>query len=254
LGRDLMAKMRIVGIIQARMGSTRLQGKTMMRILGKPILWHVVMRNSKSRYMNKVVVATTKNPEDDVISEFCKELEIAVFRGSEEDVLDRYYKCAKEFAADVVVRMTADDPLNDSAVIDRIIKTFMDQSPSIDYASNDVNFTYPVGVGAQVFSFGVLERLWKEVDDDLEREHVVLHILNNKQNFSIQGVENEEDYSNYRWTLDYLEDFKFIENIYEHFKDESFTMKDVIGYLESNPEVVKINEIHDYIFKEKVVK
>ncbi|MCX9081605.1 MAG: glycosyltransferase family protein [Candidatus Methanoperedens sp.] len=241
--------MKINAIIQARMGSTRLPEKTMMKILDKPVLWHVVNRARKSRYIENIIVATTEKHTDDIICEFCRESGIDYFRGSENDVLDRYYQCAKEYGIDIIVRLTADDPLNDSFVIDKLIETFLELSPNIDYVGSDLNFKYPVGVGAQIFSFEALERVWNETHDDFEREHVMLYLLRNPEKFRISGIKTEFDYSNHRWTLDYIEDFRFIEAIYQHFQNGYFTMEELIDYLNNNPQIVQINSGHEYKFK-----
>lgn len=243
--------MNIIAIVQARMGSTRLPGKIMMNILDKPILWHVINRTKKSKFIENIIVATTQNPEDDVICEFCRESGINYFRGSETDVLDRYYRCAKEFNGDIIVRLTSDDPLNDSSVIDRMIESFLDSFPDIDYVGNDLKFSYPVGVNAQIFSRSALEKVWKEANDSEDREHVMLYLLNSPEKFKIKGIENEFDYSHYRWTLDFTEDFEFIKKIYMHFGDLYFTMNDIIDYLDKNPQIVKINSMHEYKFKNK---
>ena len=147
----------IVGIVQARMGSTRLPGKTLIDICGKPFLHHILGRMQRSRKLENLVVATTTKREDDVICELCHGLNIACFRGSEDDVLDRYYQCAKAHNANIIVRITADDPFKDPEVADRIIEEIL-QDDELDYVSNTIRPTYPEGLDIEVFRFRALER------------------------------------------------------------------------------------------------
>jgi spore coat polysaccharide biosynthesis protein SpsF len=146
-------KNRIIAIIQARMGSDRLPGKVLLPIMGKPMLWHVVNRTNQSRLLNKVVVATTKKSKDDIITEFCRKNGISCYRGEEFDVLDRYYKAAKLYKADIVVRITSDCPLVDPALLDKTIKAYIENMKSLDGASTALKRTYPRGLDIEVFSF-----------------------------------------------------------------------------------------------------
>ncbi len=146
----------IVAVVQARMSSTRLPGKVLAEVAGHPMLWHVVHRLRRARLVNRIVVATSENPADDAIQQFCKQESIDCFRGSESDVLDRYYQAAQAFSADVVVRITADCPLIDSNIVDRVIQHFLDDD--LDYVSNALRYTYPDGLDVEVFSFAALEQ------------------------------------------------------------------------------------------------
>jgi len=145
----MKGKMKIVAIIQARMSSTRLPGKVLMEICGKPLLWHVVNRVSHSKYISQIVIATSTNPKDDEIEKFAKKYKLKVFRGSENDCLDRYYKAAKKYKADVIVRITADCPLICPEIIDRVIAEF--KKNNSDYVSNSIIHTFPDGVYVEVF-------------------------------------------------------------------------------------------------------
>jgi spore coat polysaccharide biosynthesis protein SpsF len=150
----------IVALIQARMGSSRFPGKVLQDLAGRPMLWHVVNRVRKAEKVDKVVVATTDRDVDDPVARFCAQEDVACFRGDEQDVLDRFYQAAKANHADVVVRITADCPLIDGAVIDKVLERF--QRGDCDYACNIIRYTYPDGLDAEVCSFAALERAWHE--------------------------------------------------------------------------------------------
>ena len=166
---------KVLAIIQARMGSTRFPGKVMTDLAGRPLLDHVVKRAQQAHMLTLVRVATSDCPADDIIAQFCKEEEIPYFRGSEEDVLDRFYHAAEHFSADVIVRLTADCPLLDPEIIDRVVKFF--QSGEYDYVSNTrIEPTYPDGLDTEVFRYSALERAWREACLRSEREHVTPYI------------------------------------------------------------------------------
>jgi spore coat polysaccharide biosynthesis protein SpsF (cytidylyltransferase family) len=244
------------------MGSTRLSGKVMLEISGKPVLWHVINRVSKSKLIDWLVVATTTNCEDDTIEKFCNQIHIPVYRGSEDDVLDRYYQCARKFDIENIVRITADCPLHDSSVIDLVIERY--RQGNYDYVSNIDPPTYPDGIDVEVFSFQALDSAWRDASLVSEREHVTPYIRKHRDIFKISNVTNKENLSSYRWTLDQAEDFEFIQKIYRKFKEsnvDEFYMKDIIGLLEKNPELISINSAikrnEGYIKsvnKDKVVK
>src|ERR1700758_4280892 len=150
----------IVAIVQARMGSSRFPGKSLAEISGRPMLWHVVNRVRKARLLDNVVVATSDKSSDDPIASFCCRESIPCFRGSEQDVVDRFYQTAKQFGAECLLRITADCPLIDPTVIDQVISRF--QQGDFDYVSNTMRHTYPDGLDTEVFSFAALERVWRE--------------------------------------------------------------------------------------------
>lgn len=233
----------IVVIIQARIGSTRLPRKVMNEILGKPVLIHDLERITEMKTINKIVVATTNLEKDDIIAKTVKKYnkDIGNFRGSESDVLDRYYKAAKEFNADIIVRITSDDPLIDPKVSDLVVKTFLDSN--CDYCCNNIPRTYPIGLDTEVFSFEALERTWREARKPYEREHVDTYIVDNPDKFKMINVRNNVDLSHLRWTLDYPEDFEFITEIYKRLypKKKIFYMKDILDVLNREPWVIDIN-------------
>jgi spore coat polysaccharide biosynthesis protein SpsF (cytidylyltransferase family)/RimJ/RimL family protein N-acetyltransferase len=226
-------------IIQARMGSTRLPGKVMRNILGKPVLWHVINRVSKAKLIDGLIVATTVKLEDDISAEFCERNDILVFRGSENDVLDRYYQCAKKYNIKDIVRITADCPLHDPNVIDVVIREYLREV--YDYVSNTIEYTFPDGLDVEVFSFDVLENAWKNAKLPSEREHVTPFIRKNEE-FKKKNVSSSKKYPPYRLTLDYPEDYQFIKRIYEGIGKEMFNIDDIIKFLEKNPELLKLNQ------------
>lgn len=234
---------KIVAIIQARMGSTRLPGKIMLNILGKPILWHVVNRVSKANLVDGLIVATTVNLEDNIIVEFCQNNDFLVFRGSEDDVLDRYYQCAKKYNIKDIVRITADCPLLDPYVIDRVINEYLlgnyDYASNYDYVSN--TYTFLDGFDVEVFSFNALKNAWGNAKLPSEREHVTPYIKKN-ENFKKKTVYPNKKYPSYRCSLDHPEDYEFIKRIYEGIGREMFYIDDVVNYLREHQELLKINQ------------
>lgn len=236
--------MKTVAIIQARMGSTRLPGKVMKKILDKTVLEHVVTRVKQAKEIDEIVIATTVKDDDNVIVEEAKRLRVKFFRGSEEDVLSRYYYAAKENGADVVVRITSDCPLIDPRIVDEIVKSYKNNKYDLvtNAGSNLSQRTYPRGLDTEVFAFKELEDAYMKAKETYQREHVTPFIYENSDN--IFYYKNDADYSKHRWTLDTEEDFELITKIYNRlYKDNhNFYFNDIIRFLEKNPDLVKINE------------
>ncbi|WP_312906906.1 glycosyltransferase family protein [Tissierella praeacuta] len=229
-------------IIQARMMSSRLPGKVMKLLKGEPMLWHIIKRVSEAKLVDEIIIATTDNEADMKIIEFCNNNKVKYFIGSELDVLKRYYEAALSNKLDVVVRVTSDCPLIDPNVIDKLIELYIDNN-EIDYVTNSIVRTYPRGLECSAFSFKSLERSHIEARDARHREHVVLYIRENPSKFNILNLENYKDLSNYRLTVDTIEDFNLIFEIYERLYEEDKTIKieDAISLLEENKDLVKIN-------------
>ncbi len=222
------------------MGSTRLPGKVLKDIQGRTMLARVVRRASRSALIDKVVVATTENKADDLILSECESLGVPAFRGSEYDVLDRYYQAAKSHSADCVVRITSDCPLIDHEVIDCIVQAFLDKRP--DYASNTLASTYPRGLDTEVFSFGTLYRARQEAVEDFQHVHVTPYIYQHPERFKILSVTAKQIWSHYRWTVDTQEDLNLVRAIYKKIdRDDDFSWRDVLELLEREPEMAKIN-------------
>jgi len=236
----------IVAIIQARMGSTRLPGKVLMDLNGTPMLGYQVDRVKKSKLIDQVVVATSILLQDDEIASFCENNNISYFRGSENDVLSRYYDAAIKYNADIIVRLTADCPLVDPLVIDRTIELF--QKNNLDYSVNTVppeTSQFPDGSDVEVFSMHALEWANKEVVSEEDREHVTFCFWKSKQkkSFKIAQLGNNENWSKYRFTVDYPEDYEVVKKIDRELKrrNQFGTLKEVILILKENPKIVELN-------------
>jgi glutamate-1-semialdehyde 2,1-aminomutase/spore coat polysaccharide biosynthesis protein SpsF len=236
-------KHTVIAIIQARMASTRLPGKVLADIAGRPMLWHVVNRVRMAQSLDSVVVGTSRETVDDAIAQFCQMHHIECYRGSETDVLDRFYRAAVHFAADTIVRITADCPLIDPHVIDKVVETY--RAGAFDYATNTLRYTYPDGLDTEVCSVAALGTAWKEAQLPSEREHVTSY-LRSCQRFRIANIENESDLSayNFRWTVDEAADLDFVRTVYcrmwsnHHFL---FFLEDILQLLENEPELVRMN-------------
>jgi len=247
----MLAKKKNVAIIQARMGSTRLPGKVLLQVVGKPLLWHVVNRVCRSKLVDEVVVATSTNRADQEIADFCLKNKIKVFRGSENDVLDRYFAAALKYRADFIVRITADCPLVDPEFIDKLVAEF--KQGSFDHMGiatgagvlQDKIKKYPQGLDASIMTFGALKTAWREATNPVDREHVSVFIWQNPGRFSIGApILPAKDYSNYRLTVDWPSDLKLIRAIYENLwpGDHNFGFGDVIKFLDENPKLLTINK------------
>jgi len=232
----------VLAIIQARMGSSRLPGKTLKKISGKPLLEHVINRIKYSETIDEIMVATTTNPEDKAIISLAEQQDILTYSGSTDDVLDRVYKAAKKGKADIIVRVTADDPFKDPTIIDKIVKYFI-TNPKVDYVSNTIEPTYPIGIDVEVFSFSALEKAWKEAKSLLEREHVTPYIWDNQGLFNIASIKNRTDLSHLRWTIDTKEDIEMTRAVYKilYKEGEIFLMNDILKFIERYPHVPAIN-------------
>jgi len=226
-------------LIQARMGSSRFPGKVLEDLCGRPMLWHVVNRVRRATRVDRVVVATTDRGIDDPIAQFCEKEGIGCFRGSELDVLDRFYQAAKASGAEVVVRITADCPLIDPAVIDKVLARF--QRGDCDYACNVIRYTYPDGLDTEVFSFAALERAWRQASKPSEREHVTPYLRTDK--FRVANVESEIPVSpaQYRWTVDRPADLEFVRKVFGAFsKNGEFGFREVFELLKERPDLATI--------------
>ncbi len=230
----------VVAIIQARMGSTRLPGKSLAEIEKHPMLWHVIERVKRARLVDRVVVATSTSRADDAIEAMCCEVGVTCYRGSEHDVLDRYYMAARAEKAAQIVRITADCPLIDPEIIDRVVRRF--QRGDVDYATNAMVRTYPDGLDTEVFSFSALERAWHEATRSSEREHVTPYLRMGKFRTANVECDSISLYQHYRWTVDEAEDLEFIRAVYRAMRGKEHSgMRDVLELLERNPGLEKMN-------------
>jgi len=230
--------MKVLCIVQARMSSTRLPGKILKEINGQPLLWYVLERLKHSKQVHKIVVATSDRKEDDPTEEFCRKNNSECFRGSLEDVLLRFSDCARKYEEyDVVVRVTGDCPLIDPEVVDDVIKTFKENDA--DYVSNVLKETYPDGIDVEVFTRSALLESDEEARLGSEREHVTLYIRNNPKYKKI-NVENKDDLSRFRLTIDNPEDFEVVSFLIENYGYE-LGFKEYCDLLLENPEVMAKN-------------
>jgi spore coat polysaccharide biosynthesis protein SpsF len=234
---------KTVAIIQARMGSTRLPGKVLKEIMGKPILWHIIERVKQSALIDEIMIATTNNKNDDELEIFLKDMRISCFRGSEDNVLERFYLAAKSCNATAVLRLTGDNPLVDSQIIDETISFF--RSIPYRYVTTtelpEGKRTLPIGLGCEIFTFDLLEEAYMNSSEDYEKEHVTPYMYY-RQN-SIGYYCHKKGYSNYRFTVDTIEDYKFVSAIYNklYLGKHDFYLNDIVQYVNSYPELSLIN-------------
>ncbi len=235
--------MSSVIIVQARMGSSRLPGKVLKPILGRPMLDLQIERLSRVKNADDIIVATSTSFGDNPIEELCRDLAVPCFRGSEDDVLARYYDAALSVGAKTIVRVTGDCPLTDAELIDQIISEYRRRNQPADYCSNTVERTYPRGLDTEVFSMNALRRAFHEATEQSDREHVTPYIWRQPKKFRLRHVTDAEDNSRYRWTVDTVPDLvlvrKLFEALYPH-KPE-FTWRDCLALMQQNPEWADIN-------------
>jgi spore coat polysaccharide biosynthesis protein SpsF len=270
-----MSEINIIAIVQARMGSSRLPDKVCLDIGGYPMLVRVLERTRRSRMLSDIVVATTTSPTDDPIEKLCQERDYACFRGSLYDLLDRYYQTACQYEADVIVRITADCPLIDPAVIDHTVMEFLGGSFPDEMISSDMlpwdfaanrlpppwKRTYPIGLDTEVCTFAALQRAWKEAEQPYQREHVMPYLYDLERSkhyssldpnlkertippnyFRVLQVDHDPDLGFYRWTVDTSDDLELVRKIYAYFGNrDDFIWLDVLDLFQKHPELADIN-------------
>jgi spore coat polysaccharide biosynthesis protein SpsF len=231
----------ILGIIQARMSSSRLPGKVLAPILGRPMLALQVERVLRAQTLDKLLVATSTDPSDDPLPAECRSAGVECFRGSLDDVLDRFHAAATAYDAGHIMRLTGDCPLSDPHLIDEVVKLHLEGA--YDYTSNVYPRTFPDGLDIEVATMPTIEMAWREADRMAEREHVTIWIRENEERFRIGNLALERDLSRCRWTVDEPADFSFVSRIYEELypNKPDFGMEDIIALLEQHPELKKIN-------------
>jgi len=275
------AHLKVIAIVQARMSSTRLPGKVLLDIGGKPMLARVIDRSRRAKWVDEVIVATTSEEEDTPIAAFCQGYDVPYYRGSQFDVLDRYYRAAKQFQADVIVRITADCPLIDPQLMDEVIEDLffwkgdpskpllqgegMQENPFWDFAANRLpppwKRTYPIGLDTEVCTFTALERAWQEAQQPYHREHVMpylyepdhsvhcstLHVSQSMPDFppgyfKVLVVDHDPDYGNYRWTVDTMDDLLLLREIYARFGNhDQMSWGEVLKLFQEDPQLNRIN-------------
>jgi spore coat polysaccharide biosynthesis protein SpsF (cytidylyltransferase family) len=234
--------MKVLGIIQARLASTRLPEKIFLKLEGKKVIEHVINRVQAAQLVDDILVATTSKKIDIKVVNLCSSIGIKCFSGSEEDVLDRYYQSAKSFKPEHIVRVTADCPLIDPEIIDSVIDLHLKKKA--DYTSNVISGRFPDGEDVEVFTFNTLYRAWHDARLFSEREHVTPYMKKNSDIFKIGSLDCNRDLSGKRWTLDNPEDYEFIKIIYRNLYPENhlFGMKEIIEFINNNPDIENINK------------
>ena len=233
--------MRTVCIIQARMSSTRLPGKVLLPLAGREVLAHVLARLACCQTLDEVVLATSSDASDDVLAQWCNTRGVSVFRGSLQDVLDRYYQCAVESRADAVVRITADCPALDPTIVDEVVRSFQAGRYDLFYLGGE----FPDGLDCAVFSFAALERAWREAALPSEREHVGPYVVKHPEWFRVGSLEKFKGLAHHRWTLDEPRDLVFLQSVFERLQrpdGQPFLTQDVLDLVEREPELLQTNE------------
>jgi spore coat polysaccharide biosynthesis protein SpsF len=242
----LQTPVKILTVIQARAGSSRLPGKILLPLASKALLLRMVERVAASKLCGTIVVATTTELVDDKVEDLCRSANIPCFRGHPTDLLDRHYQAACYYKADLVLKIPSDCPLIDAAIIDKGIQFYFDHPGEFDYVSNLHPATYPDGNDVEIMTFQALEKAWKEADRDLEREHTTPYIWENPNTFRIGNFswESGDDFSmSHRWTIDYPEDYHFIERVYDELYpgNPHFGITDILTLLRHNPDIFQLN-------------
>jgi len=233
--------MNIGAIIQARLGSTRLPKKILMKINGISVLESLLNQLFYSKLLTKKIIATSTEQSDDALVEFLTANHVDYFRGSESDVLDRYYQCSKYYRIDTIVRISGDAPFIDPEIVDKTIQYFMNYN--FDYVNNFNNKNrYPVGSEVEVFTFETLETVWKNAKKLSEREHVTPYIYNNPEKFMIGTLEYLNDLSHLHWTVDRSEDLEFVRAVYNRLNKKPILIDDILQLLKKEPHLLELNK------------
>lgn len=237
-------KKKIVSTIEARFASTRLPGKTLLKICGKPTLELIIERLKRSKFIDEIVVATTVNPDCAPIVDLAQRLRVGCYRGSEDDVLDRVLQSAKHYKADIIVEITGDETLIDPKIIDQVIEFYLNSD--FDYVSNILNRRYPRGLDTQVFAIAILEQVSQLTNEPADRENVSLYIYGHPERYKLGSVEAPEElnHPDWRWTLDTKKDFQFLKTIYEALYPikKDFDSYDVLKFIKKYPQILEISK------------
>ena len=232
----------ITAIIQARMGSSRLPGKVLKKFSGDCLIGHIMARLKHSRFISKIIVATTINQADDILVDWLNSRQVAVYRGSEQDVLERYYEAANYFEANNIIRITSDDPFKDPEIIDKVAQLYFNQN--LDFAYNNNPPTFAEGLDTEIFSYDALRRAHVRSKDPFEREHVTQHFFRNQKDFKQKNLVSPINYSYLRWTIDDEEDLEMTRIVYEklYSPGKIFLAQDILDLLEREPTISLINQ------------
>ena len=237
------------------MGSSRLPGKILKKIdKDYTVLDSVLNQLQESKFIEKIIIATTVLDEDQKVVSFCNKKNIPYYKGHPYDILDRYYECAKQFSISAIVRITSDNPLIDPTLVDQVIKKF--SSDGYDYVANFIKRTFPYGTEAEIISFSALEKIWKKAKKPSEREHVTSYILNNPEEFNIGEIQNSENLSHLRWTVDRENDLELVKNLVSKIKARPILMENILKVLSMNPELLELNKdnLKDEGYKKSLIE
>jgi spore coat polysaccharide biosynthesis protein SpsF len=243
--------MKVLAIVQARMGSERLPGKVVKHILNKPLILYTLERLSKSKLTDEIVLATSTKDSEEPLVNIVKKEGYKVFRGDEDNVLERYKKASDKYLGDIIIRVTGDCPLIDPVIVDNVVTYF--KMYNYDYVRLDVPDSFIRGFDVEVFSKKALDKTYNIVNTSIEkednydyksyREHVTLYMYNHPEKFKIGRIKGEEFYNkDYRLCVDTEEDFKLVENIYNYFKNSLVSSREIIKYIDDNKEIIKVNK------------
>ncbi len=234
-----------LGIIQARMNSTRLQGKVLLPIEQKPVLWHVYDRLTYSKKIDSICISTSSNKSDDPIVRFAEENKIKFYRGSETDLISRHYEAAKKYDGDIIIRITAGCPLVNPQIIDQLLELY-EKNPQVDFVSNSKIHTFPLGLDAEIFPVRTLEK-FRPISNypEFYEYFISMYIYEHHEKFTSLGVQLKKT-NLLRCILDYKEDYEFLKIIFHHLykSNKIFLMNDILEFLRKNPEIQKINSMH----------
>lgn len=240
-------------IVQARCGSSRFPNKTFALLQGKPLIWHVIERLKSARSLDKIVLATTTNPLDDQLYSWAKENNTEVFRGNENNVLNRYYEAARHCQADIIVRITADDPFKEPKLIDEAVNKLKEEKA--DFVCNNNPPTYPEGLDVEVFTRDALETAESHSRDAFEREHVTQYFYHHPDSFKMYNLSHTSDLSYLRWTIDTEADFCMAREVYDVLYNETtiFHMEDILNLLKERLDIMQLNNkvVRSEMYKSK---
>jgi spore coat polysaccharide biosynthesis protein SpsF len=225
------------------MNSKRLPGKVMLDLVGKPVIWHIYHRLKKCKNLDDVVISTGEYEKNSQICEFAKRNKINFFSGNEKDLISRLYNTAKNFNADAIVRITSDCPLVDPIIVDKLVNEFKKTDFQYDIITNCATHTFPHGLDVEVYSFNILEKMYKQINDVELREWFPIYVQKNSNDFKILEIKNESDLSYHRWTLDYPEDYDLLKNIFNKLYQDGdiFFMNDILELFKNYPSLININ-------------
>ncbi|MEK7124677.1 MAG: glycosyltransferase family protein [Patescibacteria group bacterium] len=235
--------LRIIGLIQARMGSKRLKNKALLKINGKTIIQIIFERLKAVKGIDDIILSTSASKENDVLTSHAKDIGLKYYRGSEDDLILRHLGAVNALGADAFLKVTADCPLVDVKIADEMLKIYKKNYGKIDFMTNCLPPTFPDGLDLDITPTLTLENLGREIKNPLHREYYAAYIMENPAKFKVHNFKSNSDFSSLRWTLDYQEDLGFIKEIFDNFKNQkTFFMEDILKFMDKNPKVIEVNK------------